>query len=354
MVDTGRIPHAILISGPQGVGKMKIARALAQYIHCRNHVDNDSCGKCSSCIQHSSFNNPDLHFVYPIIKKAKREVSKDYYPEWREFLKSDQYMSPEKWQLFIDAGNSQPAIYVAESIDILRIASLSPFIGEKKVFIIWQPEKMNPEVANKLLKIIEEPFEDTIFIFVSNNPGLILPTVYSRLTRINVHRLSDEVIIEQLVRNGIPEDMAREISRLSEGNIGKAIEMSSSSGESREFHDMFIEIMRTAYSRNIVKLREISESIAGYGREKTRRFLSYCSKMIRENFIYNYQIPALNLMDPSQEAFSKKFSPFINSLNVENLAVEMGKAETDIARNANAKIVIFHLLLIIMMEIRRK
>lgn len=355
MADSGKIPHAILISGPQGVGKMRIARAMAQYVHCRHRSGGEACGRCSSCLQHASFNNPDLHFIFPIVKRAKekRELSRDFYPEWQQFLSDDPYMSPEGWESAIDAGNSQPRIYVTESQEILRISSLSPFSEDKKIFIIWQPEKMNEEVANKLLKIIEEPFDDTIFLLVSNNPELILPTVYSRLTRINVSRIGESEIAEQLAARGLDERSSYEIARLSEGNLGKAIEMSVSAGENREFNDLFIDMMRTAYIRNIARLKDLSEAAAGYGREKNRRFLAYCGRMVRENFIYNYGIGELNRMNGAQETFSRKFSPFINSANVERMTGEIGKAELEISRNANARIVMFHLMLIFMMELRK-
>lgn len=353
LADSGRLPHAFLFSGLSGIGKFRTARAFAQYIHCKNHVNGDSCGVCSSCIQHQHHNNPDLHFIYPIVKKEGALISKDLIEPWREMLNDFSYMPPEKWNEMIKAGNSQPAIYVNESEDIISRVSLSAFQEDFKIFIIWLPEKMRPETANKLLKVIEEPFEDTIFIFVSNNDSKILPTILSRTQRFNFKPLSEKELHDLLIEKGIETELANDAARISQGSLQKADEIACHPDELLEFGNLFKEIMRAAYALRAKDLKEHSETLASFGREKLLRFLSYCGRMIRENYFYNYNIPDIVFMTKEEETFSTRFSPFIHDGNVEQLSEEIARAAQDIERNGNSKIVMFDLMLLISRLVRK-
>lgn len=280
-------------------------------------------------------------------------ISDDYMPQWREFIAEAPYASYEKWLETLDAGNSQPQIYVEESANILHKMNLSNFSAKYKIMLIWLPEKLREEAANKLLKIIEEPFGDTKFILVSNEPQAILSTIFSRTQRINLKKLTVAQISGFLTSSiGIDAAMADEIARISNGNINNAIANVSLSTESEMFREMFQEVMRKAYSRDVRYLKDWSDKIAGMGREKERRFLSYCSRMIRENFIYNFKIPQINYLNTEEQKFSSRFAPFINERNVEKIITEIDKAESDIARNANAKIVLFDFCLKLMYYIK--
>ena len=350
IVDSGKIPHAILISGRPGIGKMRIARALAQYVQCQKRNAGDSCGVCPSCIQNRNLNNPDTHYIFPLVKREKEgvRVSKDLISKWQEMLGTHSYMPFEKWSEIINAGNSQPAIFVSESEDLLYRASLSSFQENYKIFIIWLPEKMRPEAANKLLKIIEEPFEDTLFIFVSNEPTKILPTIYSRLQIFRLSPINEEEIAQELVKKeNLTDEEAKSFSRLSEGSMDKAIEYVSRSEELKEFEDIFKNMMRACYGLQAKKMKSISEIIASMGREKILRFLAYCARMLRENFIFNLGISRLNIMTDKETEFSKNFAPFIHHNNIEELTSEIEKAALHIERNANAKIVMFDFLFIV-------
>ena len=353
MADSGRIPHAILLSGISGIGKFRLARAFAQYVHCRNHIDGDSCGVCPSCLQHQKLNNPDLHFIYPVVKRDGVLVSKDVIDRWKEMLGEWSYMPPEKWNEKLQAGNSQPAIFVTESEDIVARASLSSYQENFKIFLIWLPEKMRPEAANKLLKVIEEPFDDTLFILVSNDDSKLLPTIFSRTQRFFMRPLSEEDIRSYLSgSHHIGDDMARAASRIAEGSMGKAEELACHPEELLEFSSLFKETMRMAYALKAQRLKSLSEEMAAMGREKLIRFLSYCSRMVRENFIYNMRMPQISLLTPEEEEFSQRFSPFIHEGNVERLADEISRAATDVERNANAKIVMFDLMLLMSQAVR--
>lgn len=351
---SGKIPHAFLFSGISGIGKMRTARAFAQYLHCKNPQNGDSCGKCPSCLQHGNHNNPDLHFIYPVVKREKEgvRVSKDVIEEWREMLDNYSYMPPEKWNDLIKAGNSQPSIYVNESDDIITRASLSAFQEDFKIFIIWQPEKMRPEAANKLLKMIEEPYEDTIFILVSNNDNKILPTIISRTQRYNFKPLIERELKELLLKTGVSPEMAEDAARISEGSLQKADEIATHPEELLEFSDLFKDMMRSAYALRAKTLKDLSETTAGFGREKLMRFLAYCGRMIRENYIYNFNIPDLVLMTSEEITFSSRFAPFIHEGNVERLSEEIARASQDIERNGNSKIVMFDLMLLISRLVR--
>lgn len=352
-VDNGRIPHAVLLTGISGIGKFRLARALAQYIHCHNRTGGDACGRCPSCLQHQKHNNPDLHFVFPILKREGATLSNDFLPQWKEMLDQWSYMPPERWNELLQAGNSQPAIYVTESDDIVARASLSAYQENFKIFLIWLPEKLRPEAANKLLKIIEEPYDDTLFILVSNDDSKVLPTISSRTQRFNLLPLSEEEIKRQLTRTyGIDPRTAGMASRLAEGSAADAEEIACHPEELIEFSSLFKDVMRSAYGLRAATMKSLSERVAAMGREKILRFLEYCSRMVRENFIYNMRMPQITLMTPDEEEFSSRFAPFIHEANVETLSEELSRAASDIERNANAKIVLFDLMLLLSQGVR--
>ena len=357
LVSSGQVPHALMLSGPSGSGKMMLARAFAKYLHCESPVDGEPCGKCRSCRLHDENSHPDLHFVYPIVKseKLKRRVSADVADLWIKMIDSFPAMPEEKWLEILDAGNSQTGIFVNEADDIVIADSYPPYTSHYKIFILWLPERLRVEAANKLLKVIEEPAEGTIFIMVSNNELMVLPTIFSRLRRLHAGRLSDQEIKQYLIdKYGLTEGPALRIAKLCDGSLILADEHGSHSGESDQFLAIYQDIMRAAYSKKVGRLKAIAEQTAGFGREKIRRFLDYMARMIRENFIYNMKMPSLSAMTPEEEAFSVRFSPFINHANVEDFATETDNARRDIERNANSKLVLFDYFIRCIILLHRK
>lgn len=345
MADSGRLPHALLLEGPSGTAKFMLARAFAQYIHCEHPQGGDSCGMCQSCRQHMSFNHIDTVYSYPVIKKSgKPTVSADYFNEFKDFVNQSPFMDPELWNSLLDSANTQPKIYVDEGAELTRRLNFKAHQSRYKIVLLWQPEKMNEDTANKMLKLIEEPHADTIFVMVSNDPRRILPTIYSRTQRINVLRYDDAEVTDYLCSHmSVDNDAAVSVARLASGSINEAIRLVSVSKSRKLFLNLFIELMRKAYQRKIGLLRQWSVDVAALGREQSLAFLDYCSRMMRENFIMNLHVDGLNSLTTEENAFSVNFSRFINERNVLKLVKAVDDARTDIAGNANAKIVFFDL-----------
>ena len=352
----GIIPHAQLFCGQEGVGKFPLALAYAQYLNCENPSETDSCGKCPSCVKYNHLAHPDLHFVFPIIKKAakKKEVCDDYITEWREFIKQSSYFNLSQWLDHIDAENSQGLIYAKESEEIIRKLSLRIYEAKYKVMIIWLPEKMHESCANKLLKIIEAPTDNTIFLLVSVIPDNIITTIQSRCQRVNIHGVKETDITEALesAYNISPEDAAN-VAHLANGNYLKALETISLNEEHKFFFNLFIQMMRASYARNIKEIKAIGNEIAGVGRENQKGFLKYCQRMVREYFVSNMSQPEMIYLAQDEANFGTRFAPFINERNIIGFMNELALAERHIEQNVNAKMVFFDLCLKITMLIKQ-
>lgn len=357
-VAENKIPHAQLFCGPDGVGKFAMAIAYARYLNCtgRKPGDTDACGECPSCRQITSMMHPDIHYVFPIYKTSspKRAISDDYIKEWRRMVSETKYISIEGWLEEIKAENSQPQIYVDESQQIIRKLSYKSFESEYKVMIIWLPELMNEQCANKLLKILEEPYEKTIFLLVSNRPDKLLTTILSRTQPIHFKGLPHNLISQTLrERFSVDAEAADAVIRLSSGSYRRALELMKQTGENKQFFDFFVQMMRLAYARKIKEMKIWSEEVAKLGREAEKRFLQYCQRMIRENYIYNTRIPSIIYLTPEERNFSTRFAPFINEKNVIQIMEELGRAESDISRNASGAIVFFDLSIKMILLIKR-
>lgn len=345
MVDNKRIPHAILLQGEQGVGKFALAQALAQYIHCPNRADGDSCGVCPSCRQHESFNHIDTFFSFPVIKKKSSgtpPVSDDFIEEFKHFVVADPMMNFEGWLEELGSPSTLPVMYVTESDTLISKLSFTARSAKYKIVVMWLPERMNEQCANKLLKLIEEPFSDTIFILSSDSPQEILPTIYSRCQRIDVERFTDNDISDFLCKRfSLNSQDALSIAHNAEGSLTKALKQLSTTGINSKYFELFIRLMRSAYARKVADLKAWSAEVSTLGREQQLSFLKYCDRLTRENFIYNLHEHDLTYLNTSEEKFSTKFAPFISERNVQALSRTFNDAVKDISGNANSKIVLF-------------
>lgn len=344
LADSDHLPHALLIEGPAGIGKFSLARAFAQYIHCEHPTpDGQPCGQCQPCILHQSMNHIDTTYIYPVAKTdgmTNAPIAADFRDEWLEYLSDRTYMDFQAWTAIFQKKNAQPVTYVAESAALIRNLSFTSHVSRYKIVLWWLPERMNPEAANKLLKMIEEPYDDTLFIMVSDKPQDILPTIYSRVQRIRLRRLPDDIVSSYLLKHfDVSSADANAYAHMAEGNVTRAIEALNLSKESAENFDMFVRLMRLAYQRNVHQLRAWGDELAALGRERETRFYEYAIRLIRENFIYNFHTPEINYMTATEEQFSTRFARFINEANVEKLISTFDRARTDIEGNANGKIV---------------
>ena len=360
MVAENRVPHAIMLCGPQGCGKMALAIAFASYLLCENNSGDDCCGSCRQCVMTDKLAHPDLHFSYPVIRPSgtgseHKMSSEDFTGEWRHLLSQGPYFTMDQWLAAMGAANQQAQMGVGESDVVMRALSLKSSQGGYKVCIIWLPERMNAECANKMLKIIEEPPHKTVFIMVCEEPEKLLDTIRSRAQRIDIKRIETESIETALVdRRGIDADAARRIARAANGSWLNALEALNSDSEKKLFLDMFVSLMRLAYTRNIKELRKWSDTAAAYGRERQRRMLTYFVHLIRENFVYNFRIGELNYMTQDEENFARNFARFVNEANVIELSELMSRAIRDIGQNANPKIVFFDMATHIIVSLIRK
>ena len=358
LADTKRVPHAMMLCGPQGCGKMAIAIAFASYI--LTHDIDDELRLRQANVMLSNYEHPDLHFSYPVIRPAgtsaeHKMISDDFSKEWHEMLKKDAYFTMDHWLAAMNAANQQALIGAGESDDLIHKLSLKSSQGGYKVSIIWLPERMNGECANKLLKLLEEPPYKTLFIMVCEQPEKLLETIRSRVQRFDIRRIDDESLKQALkTRRGLDEDIAKRITHIANGNWNRALENLDANNDNRQFFDMFVMFMRLTYMRNVKELKKWSEVTAGYGREKQRRMLQYFMTMVRESFMYNFHKPELCYMTLEEEQFTKNFARFINEANVIEINELLERCFRDIGQNANAKVVFFDMALKMIVLLIRK
>lgn len=363
LVDSGRLPHALLLEGPEGSLKLQLARALAQYVHCKHPTpDGDACGRCPSCLQHQALGHIDTLYVYPVAKlqSDKPAVSDDYAPEWRDFLTASPEADFERWAdcvARVSKKTTKPVIYVDEASLLVRRLALTTHGYKYRFVIFWLPERMNEQCANKLLKLVEEPFPDTVFLFVSDNPAGILPTIYSRCQRIEVKRLPDSAVAQAITASHSmdPAD-ALALAHIAEGNMVRALRMLGADRQATKRFDWFVHVMRSAYARDVLALKTWASDFnsSKVSRDDQVRFFDNAARLIRENFVYRTGALELTYMTRREEEFARRFAPFITERNAERLEAIFAEAARDIAANANARMVAFDTAIKVCFLIKRR
>ncbi len=345
--ENGRIPHAQLFVGKEGCGTLPMAIAYAQYLLCNFSDDTDACNiKCNK-LQH-----PDLHFAFPVTTNdsvKKHAVSDLFLEDWREFISSQPFGGLFNWLQHIGVENKQGLIGVDEAEAVVRKLKLKSYEGGFKVMIIWMAEKMNIAAANKLLKLIEEPPEKTVFLLITENEEQIIGTIRSRCQALHFPKLSEEDIASALqVNHQVSENEANKIAHQSEGNYNKALQLLQNDSSDLVFEEWFVAWIRTAFKAKgnaavIQQLISWSETIAKTGRETQKQFLEYCLQFFRQALLLNYKSDQLVFMESKSGFNLSKFAPFVHSGNILDIEKEIGEAMYHIERNGNAKIILLDL-----------
>jgi DNA polymerase-3 subunit delta' len=344
-ISKGRISHAQLFVGPVGSGNLALALAYAQYLFCKNPTENDSCGECPSCIKFETLQHPDLHFSFPIFSNKDKPTSASHRVDWTKSVSNDPYLSESDWYTSLGGENKQGLIGKDESNHILKSLSLKSYEGGYKVLIIWLPERMNASSANKLLKIIEEPPQKTVFLLVCHNYEMLLPTIISRVQLVKINRLKTEEIAAGLMSTGLNQTQANGLAKIVDGNWHEAKQQANDLGPDHDFLVLFQEWLRFCFKKEISELVVWCEDTSKLGRERLKQFLQYGLHLIRQSVLKHYTNDSLNQTSGKESEFLQKFYLFIHEQNVMLFASGFENAITHIMRNANAKIVLLDLSL---------
>ena len=352
-VENGRIPHAQLFVGPTGSGALPMAIAYARYILCQNKQGENNTGDGPCNAKFEKLMHPDLHFSFPVTtndKVKKHPTSNSFMHEWRTFVEETPYGSLFNWYQLLGIENKQGQIGVDEAEEIVKKLILKPYEGGYKVMIIWRAEKMNTAAANKLLKLIEEPPEKTLFLLVAENEEQIIKTILSRCQALHFQALTEQNIIDTLMtKHSVDENQAIKIAHQCNGNWNKALHLLHHDDNELAFEKWFITWIRSAFRAKgdasvVQDLIKWSEEIAKTGRETQKRFLKYCSHFFRQALLTNYNARSLVFFESHTESFDlEKFAPFVHGANIEDINTAIEDAIYHIERNGNAKIILLDL-----------
>jgi DNA polymerase-3 subunit delta' len=331
-VDNGRVSHAQMFTGQAGSGTLPLALAYIQYLNCPDRAGGDSCGVCPSCQKIAALQHPDLHFVMPVNKQGKKSgeaiTSDSFLPEWRRMVASTGgYFDEQMWYDTLGLDNLQGLISKKEADEVIRKLGFKSFEGGYKAVVVWLPERMNTEAANTLLKILEEPWDGTLFVLVSAAPRLLLPTILSRV---------QETVVP-------PEEFNAAGARRDAG-----------SEEGSEEFELFMELMRLSYNDKHLELVEWAEKAASQGRERQKRLLENFIRLVRSSFMINAGLEDIAYLWGAELEFCRKFSPFIDEQNVESIVAEMEAALGQLRQNGSAVIVFTHFALAVSKQINKK
>ncbi|MBR6814896.1 MAG: DNA polymerase III subunit delta [Alistipes sp.] len=357
-IDKGRISHAQLFTGKAGAGTLPLAIAYAQYLNCPNRKDGDSCGVCPSCQQIAQSAHPDVHFIYPVNKQGKKSgevvLSAEFLPLWREIMsQSGGYFTRQEWYEKLDLGKTlQGMISAKEADEIIRRLSFKSFQSKYKVVIIWQAETMNEEAANKILKILEEPWENTIFLLVAERSDLLLKTILSRTQETSVPSLKVEDLTA--LSHG-SEQERRNMARLAAGDLIQMRRMVQGEGDElrEECFELFCRLMRLSYNDKHLELLDWADEVAQLSREQQRQMLTHSSRLLREAYMLHAGLGQISYLWGEEAKFCNNFAPFIGNQNIEILISEIESAMRQINQNGNARIVFTHFALAVSKQINR-
>jgi DNA polymerase-3 subunit delta' len=339
----GRIAHALMFLGPEGSGNLALALAFAQYIACPDRTEHDSCGVCPTCKKIDQHQFADLHYTFPFFNKSEgseKTTCNDWIAAWRNHLKQSPYTTVDEWRNEITEDNKQLIMSVYEAANIIKHLTLKSYEGGYKFQVIWMAEYLKTDTANKLLKIVEEPPEKTIFLFVANSLENILQTILSRVQVVYVPKVDDGAILQSLMNLGSSSEKAQEIAHFAHGDWNKALQLLHSKNPDENYAIQFQHWMRMCYKKDVPGIIRWSDEMHKLNREDQKHFLTYALDQVRQNLILNYTGADFVRLNHSEKSFSDKFAPFINDLNAEELMEEITEAFHDVSRNAYTKLVL--------------
>lgn len=348
----GKVSHAHLLLGDLGYGGLPLTLAFVQYLMCENRQETDSCGTCSSCNKMEKMQHPDVHFSFPTVQ-AETKTSDVQFPLWKSLVKENPYLSLNEWILKSDDKGRAPIISVHQSVEIIKKLTLKSFEGGYKVSVIWLAEEMNDACSNKLLKIIEEPPNKTVFILIAASEENILPTILSRTQITKVKQLNGAEMMEFLQKRSISQDLAESISSRSEGSISLALELLEAGGAENTNFTRFVNLMRFSYSKDVMSMMKWAEEIGAIGREEQKHFIKYSLYMIRQSLMQNYTQGKLMRTSTKETEFLSKFARFITGNNVKEFTKLFDESHYYVERNANSKILFTNITFEVMRYIRR-
>lgn len=358
-VKENRISHAQRFLGPEGSGSLALAVAYGQYINCERRSESDSCGECTSCRKYQKLIHPDLHFSYPFFARGDKDVSGFYLNEWRKAFLGNPYMGLDHWRRQLDAGNKQANINIAEAHDVIKKLSFKAFEAEYKVLIMWLPEYLNTQ-GNALLKLIEEPPEKTLFLFVTENQDGILNTIISRTQLVKISKLPHKDVTQYLIQEkSMSAERANEVAFIADGNVQAAMGLIEE--DANPYFDLLINWLRfivTDSGLNIIRFCE--EDFPKLGRENQKNFLLYTMNVLRQVLLTQEGLSQLVLLQGREQSLVQKFSENYRREQLGSAIELLEKTHYKVERNANPKILFLDLSLQLVlifkyqMEISRK
>ena len=341
-VQQGKVSHAKLFHGKAGFGGLPLALAFAQFLLCEDPVGGDSCGNCSSCRKVMALQHPDLHFSFPVVQGIGK-TSDFFIKDWRGQITENPYFSLKEWLFRIDEKGRRPIIGSEESQEILKKLSLKSFEGGFKIMIIWMSELMNTFCSNKLLKILEEPPKDTVFILLAEQTEQLLPTIVSRTQTLRIPRVKTEDVRTFIQKKGFVTTEIDGLVARSEGDLIVALGLIGDQSDQNELRERFVLLMRACYKKDVIPMLDWAESAAALTKEDQRIFLEYSLYMFRQSVLQNYTDDQLTMVSSEEEIFLKNFSKFVSGKNLSNFMKTFNDAHYHLERNANAKILFMSL-----------
>lgn len=353
-VQNNHVAHAQLFDGPVGGAGIALAWAFATYVNCEDKQPDDACGRCASCVKMRKLVHPDVYHIFPLPRTPKdgEDLLRDLTGKWRSFLEESPYRTLPDWLVYIGAtGNQQGIIPIKESRSIIGKLSLKAFEGEFKIMLFWQPELLNTQAANALLKILEEPPEKTLFLLVSNQSDKLLTTIISRTQRVAVRAFTDEEVTGFLIQKGIEERHARQIAYLCEGNLSEALRLTQETEDNR--HAWLVNWMRKCFQSDFAALVKLADEFDALGRDRQKGIFDYTLNLFRDLFLWQNGAESLVRLQEEELDFVQRFGKVVVPNAVELLIQEITDGYYHLERNARAKVLFLDISLTAARTMRR-